>query len=407
MPDLDLRLAQERAELRDAIEQPPLTWLRQQAAARVRHRRAAFGTTLLAVALTAALTVRPWAADPAPPPIAATPPATAVYTGAGITINGLTSPALDIPGTIVDVEFVTPDTGYLLAECARVDPCHAFVARTNDGGITWTGSEVPFTTDGDELDLIAFPDQQLVLAGSGYRSRNGGRSWERATAADTSTPLPIAPDDRLQLGPHPQPGRCGGPIEIWHPGFLRGGTMLSQPHIEVCWVAPTATADGAWWAGGMRDGHAALAVTRDRGQTWRTTTLDTPAHRISSVEVTFLGSHAYAVVLGPDRTITALYHSADGGQTFTRTRKENAGAPRSLAGAMVPLLDGRLLVAGGDRRWYVSADDGATFTRVEGNLPVVGRLARTSAGYIAYDLFRGGWAAFSSDGSTWRKLQIN
>ncbi|HEX5597432.1 MAG TPA: sialidase family protein, partial [Micromonosporaceae bacterium] len=112
-------------------------------------------------------------------------------------------------------------------------------------------------------------------------------------------------------------------------------------------------------------------------------------------------------VLGPDRAILALLHSADGGQTFTRTRKGNAGAPQSLAGAMVPLLDGRLLVAGGDRRWYISADDGATFTRAEGNLPAVGRLARTSAGYIAYDLFGGGWAAFSSDGSAWRKLQIN
>jgi hypothetical protein len=74
---------------------------------------------------------------------------------------------------------------------------------------------------------------------------------------------------------------------------------------------------------------------------------------------------------------------------------------------MVPLLDGRLLVAGTDQRWYASADDGRTFTRAEGTLPAVGRLARTTAGYVAYDLFGGGWAAYSPDGATWRKLQIN
>jgi hypothetical protein len=72
----------------------------------------------------------------------------------------------------------------------------------------------------------------------------------------------------------------------------------------------------------------------------------------------------------------------------------------------VPLLDGRLLVTGTDQRWYVSADDGRSFSQAAGSLPPVGRLARTDAGYVAYQLFSNGWAAYSADGSTWRKLQI-
>ena len=78
----------------------------------------------------------------------------------------------------------------------------------------------------------------------------------------------------------------------------------------------------------------------------------------------------------------------------------------ALSGEMVPLLDGRLLMAGDDQRWYVS-EDGKTFTQADGTLPAVGHLTRTPAGYVAYDMFNAGWAAYSADGSTWRKLQIN
>ncbi|HEX5597738.1 MAG TPA: hypothetical protein VFX61_17240, partial [Micromonosporaceae bacterium] len=344
MPDLDVRLARERADLRDAIEQPPLASLRERAAARVRRRRAIVAAMLLAVAATGALAVRPWnTGPPNPPPVADTPPTAPTYSAAGITINGLTAAqVLEIAGTIVDVEFVTPDIGYVLAKCAPADPCDAFLGRTNDGGITWSGNQLPFSTNGTDLDLLTFPDGQLLLPDSGYRSGDGGRTWERTIAADIPTPLPAEPGDLLRLGPYSQSSRCGGPVEIWHPGFLRGGSTLSQPDIKVCWLAPVPATDGTWWAGGTQDGTAALAATRDRGATWQTITLDAAGQEIRSVEVAFLGSHVYAVVLGPDRAILALLHSADGGQTFTRTRKGNAGAPQSLAGAMVPLLDGRL-----------------------------------------------------------------
>jgi hypothetical protein len=112
-------------------------------------------------------------------------------------------------------------------------------------------------------------------------------------------------------------------------------------------------------------------------------------------------------VLGSDGVISAIYRSDDSGEHFARTSPERVVPPPALAGEPVPLLDGRLLVAGTDHRWYLSEDDGRTFTQADGTLPVVGRISRTTAGYVAYDLFGGGWAAFSVDGSTWRKLQVN
>jgi hypothetical protein len=418
MPDrgtpgpLDVRLARGRADLLDTIDQPPLHRIRDRAAARRRRRRTAGGAgALLAVALAATLVVRPWAgpAEPSPPPVAGTPPGGPVYASSGITINGLTgSGVAQVPGAINDVEFTDPDHGYLLAECPAAKPCPATVARTADGGLSWDAVELPADTRGRTgLDLIAFPDGRLLLAGDiTYASPDQGRTWHRAVPEDPAPPVPPQGGDRLRLGSGP--GRCGGTVEVWRPGWGRAGVTPGRPGIDVCWLGPVVATDGAWWAGGTRDGSATLAVTRDRGGSWQQIILDAPAPRVTSVEVAVLGSHAYAAVLGADRSLIALFHSTDGGRTFARVRSGgDTGPPDGLAGAIVPLLDGRVLVAGTDRRWYVSADDGRTFTRAEGNLPAVGRLARTPAGYVAYDLFGGGWAAYSSDGATWRKLQIN
>jgi hypothetical protein len=414
---LDVQLARGRTDLLDRIGQPPLDRIQHRAARRRRRRRNAAGGALLALAVAGTLLIRPWAGvvDPAPPPVAGTPPAGPIYTAAGITINGLTETGLtDIAGTISDVEFTDPDHGYLVAECASTTPCPASVARTSDGGVSWQPTELPGATRGQTgLDLIAFPGGRLVVIGdTAYTSTDNGYTWRpgTGTSVDTSGRVLARPDDRLRLQPAAAGGAggCGGTIQVWQSAQLADGGSVSPGRISVCWVAPEATADGAWWIGGTQDGQAVAAVTRDGGTTWTQAPLDAPAGEVGSVQVAVLGRHAYAAVLGPDGTIRALFRSTDGGRTFSRTSTGTpVGGPGRLAGSLVPLLDGRLLVAGTDNRWYVSADDGHSFTRANGTLPAVGRLARTASGYVAYNLFGGGWAAYSGDGSTWRKLQIN
>jgi hypothetical protein len=436
MPDLDTRLHRGRADLLETIEQPPLARIRDRAREMRRRRTAGTAAGLLTVAVAATLAIRPWAGDPQPtaPPVAESPTGGPVHGGFGITVTGLTGNAvLRLPGTISDVEFVDVDTGYLLSTCAEPAPCPTRLAQTNDGGHTWQAKDLPAALDTrDRVDLVAFADGRLATAGGagdggpasgsgngptsagpgdgpsagavGYGSSDGGYSWQPALAG--TGPSAVAhPGDLLRL--RTTAGRCGGTVEVWRSGLLRVAPVATQPAIRVCWVSPVRATDGAWWVGGTTGDRATLASTLDGGRSWRTVNLGVPARDVTSVEVASLGSHAYAVVLGRDRSITALFHSADGGRSFTRTRYDPLATPQGLAGAMVPLLDGRLLMAGTDRRWYLSADDGATFTRAEGNLPAVGRLARTLAGYVAYDLFGGGWAAFSTDGATWQKLQIN
>ncbi|WP_422771833.1 hypothetical protein ACN28C_01550 [Plantactinospora sp. WMMC1484] len=431
-PTLDVRLATGRAALLDDIDQPPLARIRDRAAARRRHRtaRAAGGAALLGVTLAAVLAIQFWAPDDTdrlPPPVADAPPGGPVYTGAGITINGLTEAAVaHVPGTITDVEFADPDHGYLLTRCPTADECPASVARTSDGGLSWQHTELPAEIAGQQpLDLAAFPGGRLLITvpGGAFASTDGGRSWPAAGTGTSGTAdatgAPAASGDAL-LRAGPGSGRCGLEVQVWLPtppttgvsGNPEAGPTgphapATRPDLDVCWVAPAATADGAWWVGGFRDGAPAAAVTRDRGEHWRTVRLPGAASAARTVEVTSLGSQAYATVLGADSTVLALLHSGDGGATFTPTRSAGAGAPAGFAGAVVPLLDGRLLVAGTDRHLHVSDDDGATFRRAGGSLPVVGRLDRTAAGYVAYDLFGSGWAAYSADGATWRKLQVN
>ncbi|BCB85312.1 hypothetical protein Psuf_026250 [Phytohabitans suffuscus] len=247
---------------------------------------------------------------------------------------------------------------------------------------------------GPGLDLTAFADGRVVVGG--YVTSDGGRTWQ-ATSRPDAPATSVATGQLLRLG--------GGAVEVWSSVYGNRGELVQQPPgMTVDWVAGAPSATGAWWVGGTRDGRPAVAVTRDGGSSWQVHPLDATGR---TAQVSVLGEHVYATVLGADRAISAVFLSTDSGQTFTRTTSGPVATPDGLAGEAVPLLDGRLLVTGTDGKWYVSADDGRTFHQADGTLPQVGPIFRTPAGYIVRDLFGSGWAAFSADGSTWRKLQVN
>jgi hypothetical protein len=76
----------------------------------------------------------------------------------------------------------------------------------------------------------------------------------------------------------------------------------------------------------------------------------------------------------------------------------------TVVGDVVPLLDGRLVTAGPD--WQITGAPGTPLERAGGSLPWVYRIARTPGGWVAYNLFKAGWAAVSADGETWQKLNL-
>ena len=404
MPALDDRLAAARTDLLHEIDQPDLAVIGDRAV-RLRRRRAASrtGAALLALVAVGALVARPWTGDQARPPepaatVAPAPTAGSVYTSDGITVNGLVLglPVIELPGTLVAAEFADPDHGWVLAtECGG---CSVTVGRTVDGGRNWTSRALGPPGD---AQLVALDPETVLVRGSERTmlSTSGGLGWQLVDV--TSRPV-----DAMHAGDRPIVN-SNRTVEVWAPSGYRGDLAV-QPPFTPTWISAAPAADGGWWVGGD---DAALAVTRDRGRSWKRYTLPTTVPG-NHVEVTALGVDVYAIVVDTRDTPApqrGIYRSTAGGP-FVRVGP--ATPPQTIGGQVVPLLDGRLLVSNGFAdnslvgNWYVSADHGVTFTAAR-NMPQVGTVRRTPSGYVAFDVVADGWVAYSSDGATWRKLQVH
>jgi hypothetical protein len=414
VPDLDAHLDRSRTELLGEIDQPPIAAVRRRAGALRRRRRAAVAGSAFTVIVAAGVVgLHPWdqggggTVHPGASP--AVQRSAQVYTGSGITINGLQENLFtDLPGQIADVAFVDPDHGYVVSQCPTGPVCTA-VSVTEDGGETFTtAASLPAAARSRDLAVVPFPrGQALLVAGAAtFATADEGRTWQQTPLGGGRAPASATPEQILRLD---------AGVHVWD--ALRGdlGRLVHQPSgLVVRWVAARPAGDGAWWVGGVAaGGEPSVAVTRDGGASWTPVPLPSAEH-VTQVRVATLGSEVWAVATGDDGSLGGVYHSADDGATFAASWHGGA-APARVSGDPVPLLDGRLLLAehgltaangGVGGSWWLSADDGATFT-VAASLPAVGRLAQTGAGYVAYELFAGSWAAYSADGSTWNKLQAN
>jgi hypothetical protein len=404
VPDLDNRLARSRAALLDQIDQPPLADVRRRARGIRRRRAAAAGATVLALLGVIGISARPWQHDTIPSVTATAPPSSApVYQGGDIKVTGLLpDPVLSLDGEIGDVEFADRDHGIVAVGCDKACPP---LASTADGGLRW--QEVAQSPSGaGPTDVIAFPGGRWLLHGADlYWASADGARWRMVTPPAETTRAAIGP------GELPRVDQPGGQVSVLNADLGPLGPLAHQPDLTARWVAPAATADGAWWVGGLRGTAPAVAVSHDAGRSWKTTTLPGPVDPTDAVAISTLGSEVYAVARSEAGEVVGIYHSADSGGSFEATYLSaatgGAQTPRPFAGDPVPLLDGRLLLVqpnGTPSSWWVSADAGRTFAPAVG-LPAVGLIRRTYAGYVAYRLFDS-WTAFSTDGSNWQKLQV-
>lgn len=168
-------------------------------------------------------------------------------------------------GEPVDVHFVDPRRGYMLRSAyVSRRRRRTTVVRTLDGGATWT-RRITSTRIGSSTALLAVGPNRVVLGGqSGLRlSTDGGRRFRRAR------------------------GRAAGrPIEGLD------------------------AADGAAFAAGKRS----LAVSRDRGRSWRRVPL--PSHGATVRAVDFLDRLSGYLVTRRGR----VYKTADGGRVWRMLR---------------------------------------------------------------------------------------
>jgi photosystem II stability/assembly factor-like uncharacterized protein len=421
MPDLDQEFGAARRDLLALIEVPELASVQTRARRLRRRRRAIAGAAAALLLLAGTGTVLTGFGRPGTtgvdvavsPPRTATEAASGIWRGGGLTVVGLTSQVLDLPGEVRDVQFADRDRGYALAaECPRTEgSCTITIATTTDGGRTWTTPDwlaPPRAVTAGGMPALVPVGQGVVLAGteSWYAS---GQSRGFMQTGRLQGGLAVIPSGaRLLAGEGPDSRCVPGPVEVWLPDGWRA-VLTNQPDMAVCRVAPAPTASGAWWVGGAVGGRPAVGVSRDAGTTWQVVPL--PAAPAGSwAQISTLGGHVYATVVhrrdgDPRRetlTMRAIYRSVDGGPFVAYLDGEAAGS--SMIGEVLPLLDGRLVTAG--PTWQVSAAAGKAFEPAGGVLPWVHRLQRTPGAWIAYDLFDAGWVAISHDGSVWQKINI-
>jgi hypothetical protein len=413
MPELDFEQA--RRDLLADIDVPELRRIRDRAQS-IRRRRRNLVAVVAAVAVMAALGTGSLAIQrrtaPGPPAAATTSaPTTTLWHGGGLTLIGLTGPVLDLPGDLRDVEFADPRHGYALAAQCGTPGCRIALATTVDSGYSWHQVELPIVdTEADGVPSLITVDTGVVVrtASQAWFQRLGKPDW---TTVDVTTmaPLDTIPDgSRLRLSnPIGHNGCADQPIEVWQPDGTVGRLRVA-PSVHVCWVSPVRAADGRWWVGGNVDWGStrlpAVAYSKNSGASWEVSKVAGPPG--SWMQVSTLGSDTYAVVVSPRRgdpypeslTVHLVCREVTGGFA------PYASGVGTLIGDVVPRLDRGLVAAGPD--WYVLARTGGAFQPAGGTMPWVYRLQRTPGGYVAYDLLHGGWAATSTDGETWQKINI-
>ncbi|MER7275283.1 sialidase family protein [Dactylosporangium sp. NPDC000244] len=393
--ELASRLRAERDRL--DIEQPPMEVIAARAAA-LRRRRLAARTGAAAIAALVAAGVGAVALDRRdhPAPTAAASDPAAVWSADGITITGLPHLPADLPGTVRDAEFLDADHGFLLT----ADGSGTWISRTADGGRSWSTVRSPIA---GRPELITIPGG-AVLVGPGpahpRAATSDGVQWNTDNAP-VGPAAPLTGNSRLIALAG---DACGAPTGSITKTDL--APVPQQPPLAVCWRSRVQAGDGSWWVGGRAaDGSPAVAVSRDGGVSWEPHVFPGfPAN--ASARAAMLGRTVFAAIVAPQEAaatperLLAVATSTDGGASFEAPHPTAGQA--TIGGDLVPLSDGRLLIVDGYGHWLVSEDGGASWVRLEG-LHQTMRLARTEAGYVAYQMTTI-YTAFSVDGVTWQKL---
>lgn len=327
------------------------------------------------------------------------------------------------------IDFADASHGYALWGRCPSGPeyrCERRLLSTDDGHV-W--SEQPF-----ESASLATPPRltgQVVALGSGrvlltdlenearVYSDDAGRTWHDVPAAPGGSVSTIPPDGLLEtFCVEPRADQvCPRGLAVTLPDSGHRAWLDGAPSLDRLSAGPHPDIDGSWWVSGTdpETGRWTVAASHDAGRTWASAALPVPPDvTIERIALAGNGRHRYA--LGTARrdggfeplTLAAIFHSTDGGRTWTHTRGAGRESPRSLGGIAVVKPDGSLVVAVDDvvGPSYVSVDGGRTFDPVADD-PGITDIRRTRTGYlaVAVDEPAGHYRA-SPDGVTWTDVKL-
>ena len=427
MTDLDDRLELLRADLTARIAAPPLASVLHPTAS---ARRSRLGAALAAAAVVAAITAGALITRaghhsnsvPAAPNPATSKATTrqAVPATAGTTTP--TSPASPASLSIVSADLADARHGFsLLDSCTQQEPaCRVVAIAVTQDGSHWVNHAVPSAPAND--GATAYPngvDAPAVIAlggrsvfyqaapsgpGSGYFSRDAGITWMAVPAGVNGTVAAIPAGGVLQASCPP-----GGSdpcltvaLTVRLPANGRLVKLAHQPDIAVESANAAPLPDGSWWLTGTKAGKPALAVSRDQGRTWTSSTLPkVPGQYLYTSSVTGTAGQLWALAIGqlPDvkNGLLGIYRSTDNGKHWTLTRTAKSGRqPRSALG-VATATDKQAVICDESQpqRGWISTDGGATFSQT--GCPA-GFPQWSKAGYLSNDDTS---ISVSSDGLHW------
>lgn len=346
--------------------------------------------------------------------------------------------APDLPGFAADVGFASDGSGFALLGSCGNSVCRHHVAVLDKGAGAWRlgRSPVPDTTDGSGVTagLIALgPGRALITDGKWpppertWFTDNGGRSWRHGSTGPSGSTsvvpeggalvedcvrvdrerngcersrllaaLPDTGEFRVLATPPPLEG------EVRPAGEIPGETAGKSPD-KVLFAAGRAPDSG----------FPALAVSEDRGRSWRISRPEGLARHGWSLHVTGTGKVLYAVQPGqlPDEDdvkngLLTLHRSTDGGRTWERVWKHRKGVePRSTLGTPVVAADGSLTIHGEAGAWR-SIDGGRSFLPASDTRGLAGSVTVTPLGHLWGSSFNSWSWRISADGVHWRPFEL-
>lgn len=304
---------------------------------------------------------------------------------------------------------------------SRVNQCEQALLATTDGK-HWTERPYPVSgrTDEHVRQLLALgpcrvaTDVTDAARGTEYRlfSDDCGRDWRRVPLLSEGVASAIPAGAILQAECRirgDDPDTCVADVVVTMPDTGRRTRLSTAPALDKPSPLPVPLADGGWWVLGFERGtdRPAVAVSHDDGRTWSVWPIPREvAADPRFLELTAWDGDAYVVLNGVlpggGEGVLAIFHSADGGDTWRRTwSAREQSFPRGLAGSPIARPGDLLMI---DRRsatvQWRSDNHGKRFSAVK-FAPIQPRWTR--AGYLGRSSDDSPWY-LSADGLRWDKL---